>query len=347
MRILVVGGNGFIGTPLVGELRAAGHDVGVFHRKPDLSSNRGIAQIQGDRDRLPEYAAQLRRFAPEIMIDMILSSGEQADQLVNLAAELRARVVTISSMDVYRAWGVLQGTEPGGLEPMPITEDSPVRTVRRAYPPEVVETMKGIFTWLNTDYDKIAVEQAVMASRTGGTVVRLPMVYGPGDPLHRLHGILKRIRDGRPAILLAEDYAAWRGPRGYVENVAHAIALASVSARAVGRIYHVSEEPSLSELEWQTKVAAQTGWHGRWVVLPTRQTPKHLLMPGKWSQHLAASSERIRQELAYKEPFPPEEAIRQTISWEQANPPTGPTSHQFDYPAEDAALAQAPSVASR
>src|SRR6516165_7824497 len=225
MRILVIGGNGFIGTPLVGQLLEAGHDVGVFHRTPDRS-NQKVAQIQGDRNRLPEYGAELRRFAPQVIIDMILSSGAQAAQLVDLAGELNARVVAVSSMDVYRAWGVIMGTEPGGSEPMPITEDSPLRTAGRAYPEEMVETLKTIFTWVNSDYDKIGVELAVMRGRTEGTVVRLPMVYGPGDPLHRLHGVLKRIRDGRPAIILAEDFAAWRGPRGYVENVAHAIAVA-------------------------------------------------------------------------------------------------------------------------
>ena len=340
MRILVIGGNGFIGTPLVGQLLAAGHDVGLFHRTADRS-NRAVAQIQGDRNRLPEFRAELRRFAPQVIIDMILSSGEQAAQLVDLAGELNARVVAISSMDVYRAWGVMQGTEPGGPEPTPITEDSPLRTVRRAYPQETLENMKSIFTWVNTDYDKIAVEQAVMRGRAEGTVVRLPMVYGAGDPLHRMHGILKRIRDGRRAIILAEDHAAWRGPRGYVENVAHAIAVASVSEAAYGRIYHVCEEPSLPELEWQKKIAAETSWRGRWVLLPSRQTPKHLLMPGDASQHLLASSARIRNELGYQEPFAMEEALRRTITWEQANPPVGPSFHSFDYPAEDRALAQA------
>jgi nucleoside-diphosphate-sugar epimerase len=341
MRILVIGGKGFIGIPLVRELLVTGHDLAVFHRSAQPSASEIVVQIEGDRNRLAEYAAQFHRFAPQIIIDMILSSGEQAEQLVELAVELNARVVAISSMDVYRAWGVMLGTEPGGLESMPITEDSPLRTVGRAYPPERIQTMKSIFTWVNRDYDKIAVEQAVMGSRAAGTVVRLPMVYGPGDPLHRLHGVLKRIRDGRPAIILAEEHATWRAPRGYVENVAHAIARASVSQDAVGRIYNVCEEPGLSELEWQAKVAAQAGWHGRWVVLPRRQTPKHLLMPGKASQHLVASSERIRRELGYREPVTQEEAIRRTISWEQENPPTGPTLHQFDYPAEDAALAQA------
>jgi nucleoside-diphosphate-sugar epimerase len=300
-----------------------------------------VLQMEGDRNRLRDYEAHFRQFAPHVIVDMILSSGEQADQLVDLAGDLKVRVVAISSMDVYRAWGVMQGTEPGGLEPMPITEDSPLRTVRKAYPPEVVQTIKNIFTWLNPGYDKIAVEQAVMRNRSGGTVVRLPMVYGPGDPLHRLHGMLQRIRDGRPAIILAEDHARWRGPRGYVGNVAHAIALAAVSEAASARTYNVCDEPSLPELEWQAKVVAQTTWGGRLVVLPTRLTPKHLLMLGNPAQHLAASSQRIRSELGYQEPFTMPEAIGRTISWEQANPPAGPSLHQFDYPAEDAALAQA------
>jgi hypothetical protein len=33
-----------------------------------------------------------------------------------------------------------------------------------------------------------------------------------------------------------------------------------------------------------------------------------------------------------------DEAIRRAIAWQQANPPTGATFHQFDYPAEHAAL---------
>ena len=340
MRMLVIGGNGFIGTPLVRELLEGGHDVGILHRSGDGSSNPRAAYIQGDRDRLQECEGEIRRFAPEIIIDMILSSGGQAQQLIALAGSLNARVVAISSMDVYRAWGVLLGTEPGGLEPMPITEDSPVRTARRIYPPELVKIMKSTFTWLNEDYDKIAVERAVVRSGTGASVVRLPMVYGPGDPLHRLHGVLRRIRDGRPAIILPDDYAAWRGPRGYVENAAHAVALASTLERASGRILHVCEEPCLTELEWEKKIAEQTGWRGTFVVLPRDRAPKHLLMPGNASQHVVADSERIRRELGYEERVTTDAAIRRTIAWEQANPPSGASFHQFDYDAEDAALAQ-------
>jgi nucleoside-diphosphate-sugar epimerase len=41
-----------------------------------------------------------------------------------------------------------------------------------------------------------------------GTVLRLPTVYGPGDYQHRLFEYLKRMDDGRPAILLGEGVAS-------------------------------------------------------------------------------------------------------------------------------------------
>jgi nucleoside-diphosphate-sugar epimerase len=337
MRILVIGGNGFIGKPLVRQLINSGHRVAVFHRNRDEDPPEA-KHLQGDRNRLPECLEDFKAFSPDVIIDMLLSSGEQARQLMAVANELNARVVAVSSMDVYRAWGVMLGTEPGGLEPMPLTEESPLRAPAHSYPPELVEKMKSIFTWVTPGYDKAAVERQVMHGGSRSTVIRLPMVYGPGDLLHRLYGVVKRATDNRAFIILAEDYAAWRGPRGYVENVAHAIALTCTSPHAIGRIYHVCDEPALSELEWQKKVVAQTQWSGRFVILPGERTPKHLLAFGNAAQHLYGNADRIRRELGYTDLVSTDEAIRRTIAWEQANPPTGVTFHQFDYPAEDAAL---------
>lgn len=172
-----------------------------------------------------------------------------------------------------------------------------------------------------------------------GTILRLPMVYGPGDRLHRLFPLLKRFADGRSFMLLADDLAAWRGPRGYVENVAQAIGLAATSHHAARRIYNVCEEPAVSELDWQMRVANQMKWPGRFVVLPREWTPQHLLQPGNAAQHVVASSERIRSELGYAERIGIEERIERSAAWEGEHPPSVVDRKQFDYAAEDAALA--------
>src|SRR5207249_1103376 len=100
-------------------------------------------------------------------------------------------------------------------------------------------------------YDKILVERVVMSDPTlPGSVLRLPMVYGPGDRQHRLHGHLKRMDDGRPAIVISEGFARWRTARGYAEDMAAAITLVATHPRAAGRTYHAAEQETYSEAEW-------------------------------------------------------------------------------------------------
>lgn len=87
-------------------------------------------------------------------------------------------------------------------------------------------------------FDNLEVESAALADPTlPATVLRLPAIYGPGDRQHRLARYLHSMRDGRQAIVLGESDARWRWSRGYVENVAAAIALAVGDPRATGRIY--------------------------------------------------------------------------------------------------------------
>lgn len=340
MRLLVIGGNGFIGRPLVRELRSGGHEVAVFHRRADSGVDAdGVTHMEGNRNRLPEYRKEFQRFKPNVIVDLVLSSEGQARQLMETAMGLTRRVVVASSMDVYRAWGMFKGIEPGALEPIPITEESPVRSTRQLYHPEELQRLQGVFSWVDEGYDKIAVEEVVMNDAdVAGTVVRLPMIHGPGDRLHRFHPVLKRIADGRPSLLLSDVAGAWRAPRGYVDNVAHAIALAATTKKAARRIYNVCEEPNLSELEWQKAIVEQMKWRGKIVTLPPERTPRHLLVPANLMQQVVVSSARIRKELGYKEAVDTGEAIRRTIAWEQQNPPESIDAKQFDYQAEDRAL---------
>lgn len=300
----------------------------------------GARAIRADRRHLTERADVLRDAAPDVVIDLVLSSGRQAAELMDVFRGYTGRVVAITSMDVYRATGVLHGSEDGPLEPVPLTEDSPLRSSTQTYPSAQLEMLQRIFGWLDDDYDKIAVEHAVRGDASlPATVLRLPMIYGPGDRLHRLWPLLKRMDDGRPAILMAERLAAWRAPRGYVENVAAAIALASTTPRAAGRTFNVGEPESLSELEWGRAVAEAAGWRGEFVVRAEEDVPPNLRMPGRLEQHWAVDTTRIRTQLGYVEPVARKQALQRTIAWERAHPPNFDPA-QFDYAAEDVALAR-------
>ena len=329
MRVLLIGGNGFIGRSVASLLRQKGHAVAVFHRGTAAPPDQ-VEEIIGDRSHLSASAYDLRCFAPDVVIDCILSSGPQSEELMNVFRGATGRVAMLSSIDVYRAVGVTHGTETGPLQELPLTEESELRRALHPYSPDSMRMLRRIFPWATDDYDKIPAERVVMNDPDlPGTVLRLPMVYGPGDPLHRFYPVVKRITDGRQHILFSEPQAAWRSPRGYVANVAAAIALAATDSRAAGRIYNICEEPAFSELEWAKKIAAKMRWQEEFVILPVERTPRHLLQPSNFAQHWTASSARIRHELGYAEPVTSDEAIPQTIAWEKDNPPTLPLA-QFD-----------------
>jgi nucleoside-diphosphate-sugar epimerase len=172
-----------------------------------------------------------------------------------------------------------------------------------------------------------------------GTVLRLPAVYGPGDRQHRLFGYLKRMDDGRPFVMLGYGQARWRWTRGYVSNVADAIALAVTNEGAAARIYNVGETDALTEGEWVRALGRAAGWDGQIVTVPEDSLPEHIASPVDYDHHLATDTRRIRAELGYSERAPREEALRRTIEWERANPPAETSSLETEYAAEDAALA--------
>jgi nucleoside-diphosphate-sugar epimerase len=145
--------------------------------------------------------------------------------------------------------------------------------------------------------------------------------------------------DGRRAILIQEDFAKFIPPRGYVEDVARAIALATVSERAAGRIYNIAAEHHFSELDWARKIGDAVGWKGSLVSVPADKISAHLRIRLNAEQHWIVSSKRIRQELGFVEPVSLDAGIERTIQWERAHPPVIDPK-LFDYAAEDA-VAQA------
>ena len=276
MRVLVIGGTNFIGPPVVRSLVESGHEVTVFHRgRTDNGLPPDVERILGDRRDLADFSEEFKRFSPEVVLDMVPMNERDGRTLVETFRGIAGRVVAISSEDVYRAYDIVRRRHPGPPDPVPLTEDSPLR--ERLYPYE----REGV-----EEYEKILAEKAVMdAPDLPATVLRLPAVYGPGDFQHRLFPYLKRMDDGRPVIPLEKGMSGWRWTHGYVDNVADAIALAVTNDRAANRIYNVGEPDALPWAEWVRSIGRAAGWSGEIREVPAGSLPNNPMAGANPDQH--------------------------------------------------------------
>ncbi|HEY3365943.1 MAG TPA: NAD-dependent epimerase/dehydratase family protein [Symbiobacteriaceae bacterium] len=205
-----------------------------------------------------------------------------------------AGIARLNSIDVCRAYNLCSRLEPGYPDPVPLSEDAPLREKLYPYRGDAPRSEDDPDRWMD-DYDKILAERIFMEHpEIPGTILRLPMVYGPGDRQHRLFKYIKRMDDNRPAILLQESVARWRGSRGYVEDVAAAIAFAASDQRASGRIYNVGELEAHYEADWVQRIAKVAGWAGRVVSVPDACIPAHLHVPWDLNQHWRGHQQNAR-----------------------------------------------------
>lgn len=325
MRILILGGTRFIGPHVVRELVSAGHDVTIFHRgehEPELPPQ--VQHIHGDFAEFDRHVDALRATRPDVVIDMVPFRAEEGGRVLAFSG-VAQRSVVLSSCDVYLAFGRLVRTEPGDPEPVPITEQSRLR--------EKLSTG-------GERYNKTAVEKlAASDPNLPCTILRLPATHGPCDNQHRLYQYAKRMADHRPAIVFDQNLRDWKWKRAFVEDVAHAVALAATNPAATGKIYNVAEEKHYTELEWINRIAQAMNYTGKIVPAPGELLPKSLQADIDTRQQMIADTRAIRRDLGYAEIVPEDVALQRTIKWELANPPKDSQIKQ-EYPIEDAALAK-------
>ena len=323
MRILILGGTRLTGPFTTRYLVEQGHQVTIFHRgKHPVDLPPSVHRIIGERRNLDQFTGEFKQHAPDVVLDMLAFTRQDAELLMRVFKGIAKRVVVPSSSDVYRAFGRLHGTEPGPVDPIPLDEDAPLRENLSIHKEE---------------YEKRWVEEVVMSDADlPGTILRYPMIYGPNDG-GRTFDLVKRMMDNRPVIPFDEKVARWRWSRGYAENVAWATALAVTREQARNRIYNVAEPEGLSYLEWTQRVTRVRGWAGRIVVLPHGRLDTG---GGNYEQHWVVDTTRIRAELGYMEVVSQEEALRRTVEWQWANPPEKYDPKDFDYATEDKVLAE-------
>jgi nucleoside-diphosphate-sugar epimerase len=325
MRVLVLGGTRFIGRAIVDELLAAGHEVLVAHRGQTEPEGLAVVPVhvhvdRHDRDGL---SGAIRGFEPEALVDTRALTKADAEAIVGVVGD-GIRLVVLSSCDVYRAFGsLLDGV---ATDPVPLTEESPVR------PPERRYLYRGQREDL-FDYEKLDLEPVYLDR--GGTVLRLPMVYGEHDYQRREEFVLRRVRAGRQRIPFGSGQ--WLTCAGYVGEIARATRLAVESPRAAGEIFNLAETPCWPVILRARQILDAAGFDGELVRVPDAALPADLEETGSLSQHLMVDSSKARQALGWVHGAP-EPFVRRSVAWHLAHPPE---DEDPDFSADDAALAQA------
>lgn len=289
MRALVIGGTNFIGPHVVRQMWELGHEVTIFHRgRKEAALPEGVNHYHSDLAGIPirQFPEDLlpRDFA--VVIHMNAMGLEDAQAAVDAFRGRTGRMVWASSGDVYCAYGRFTRHEPGPIEQMPLTEDSPLRTHLFPYRKQA-QSSDDLYYY----YEKILMEQTALdVQDPPGTILRLPKVYGKGSNANLA------------TVYAYRNYPSWRWTHGYVENVAAAIVLAATAPSFASRIYNVGEErtPTIAE---------------RLAGLPPSQIPADAVAQFDFDQDMVYDTSRIRRELGYIEPISYEEGLRRTLSF--------------------------------
>jgi len=305
VKVTVLGGSGFIGHHLTRWLVEAGETVTVIHRGRTPVRVRSARVSTADRHDPADLTRALAGAAPKVLVDMTAYSARDMELLLGCVPGSLERLVVISSGDVYWTYGAFLGLEEGGVSAAPLDETAPVREQLYPYRAQARSMADPLYF-----YEKIFVERTAFAgAKVPVTVLRLPMVYGPGDPHKRVGGYLARM-SAADEVRVNSAEAAWRCSRGYVEDIAWAIRLAVTDRRAAGEIFNLGEDPALTELEWARAIGIAAGWSGG-IVADSFATPS---LPARWDVSLAVSTRRIREVLRFREPVGREEGLRRTCA---------------------------------
>jgi nucleoside-diphosphate-sugar epimerase len=330
MDILLLGGTRFIGRALWQRLLRRGHRVTILHRgnHPLTMAPADIEEVSWDRARFPEIPLALRGRIFDIAIDTCANEPGEVSRFI--AASLARRLVVLSSIDVYRAFAtVLADQAP--IDPVPLAEDAPIRSTRFPF--------KGLVPGKD-NYEKIDCEmEALSSNKIEPVVLRLPFVYGPYDYQCREWFFLRRFLRNKPVVL--GGCGAWLGTRIYVEEVAAAVELCATHPKAVGEIYLLGETstPTLYQMAYQIAEAASLP--GEVIEIPDAFLPQHLANYITRPQHLLVSSEKIRQDLGYREQKSAREYLQETVRWHMAQPPYQPEDKRNEEEAAEAEAIQA------
>jgi nucleoside-diphosphate-sugar epimerase len=324
LKALVIGGTGPTGHFIVNGLVRRGYHVAILH-----TGRHELEEIPSTVEHIhtdPFSEEALRNALGKRTFDLTIAAYGRLRPIGELMVGRTGRFISIGGAPAYRGYMNPTVLRPEGM-PVPTSEDAPVVPVENEDP-------KG---W------RVAqTEEAVFGHHPDAVHFRYPFLYGPYQIAPREWCVVRRIIDGRKALILPEDGLSLNHS-GYVENAAHAVLLAVDKPDAAkGQIYNCGDERLLTLRQIVEIIADSLGHPLEIVSMPWRfAIPARPMMAQPWSTHRVLDLAKIKMQLGYADVVTPARGLALTARWLREHPlehgGAGERILQdpFDYTAED------------
>lgn len=322
MRVLVLGGNRYIGLRLLFELARQGHDVSVANSHL-AEMPEGTRRIHVDRTvpgALTEALSPLRDDF-DAVFDNTAYRISDVEPLVDLFRGRLQHYVFTSSVAVYRRSFV-----------------QPVREGSRRHDPDDTDPRKayGVGKVQVEDHLRRLYEEDGFPT----TSLRVTHTIGPRTPLGtREPVIFERLLSGRPIFVPAEGFPFVH--LVHIDDVARGIAAVAGSERAPGEAYNISGDELTSVLGCIRLMAQAAGVEPNIVHVPLelarRQRPPLL----HWGEALTGgaifANDKAKIDLPWEPQLGLEDAYRDSFEWWRDG---GRDLFEHDFGGDDQLLAQ-------
>jgi NADH dehydrogenase len=230
MKVFVTGGSGFVGTEVVRQLLAAGHEVrALVHSKTSLAPAAGLEAWPGDATR------------PETLHGA-LAGCEAVIHLIGIIREFPDRQITFQRLHVDATRNILTTAQEQGVKRYLHMSSNGTRK------DGVAEYHKS----------KWAAEELVRAAGLDTTIFRPSVIFGPADDfVNMLAGIIRRT----PIMPVIGDGEYQLAPVA-VANVATGFVRALTQPESIGELYHCCGPQAFTYNQLLDEIARALGRSG-------------------------------------------------------------------------------------
>jgi nucleoside-diphosphate-sugar epimerase len=324
MKVLVMGGNRYIGLQLVRELVDQGHDVTVLNSHETPLMPPVVTRLHGDRH---EPGLLDRVLAPvsdqfDAVFDNTSYSPDHLSPMINLFRGKVKHFIFTSSMAVYEM-----------AEAQPVTEEAELGR-------DAATALYGAYA-----AGKVACEemlaQEIAANGFPFTALRVTHTCGPMSPaVSREPGTFKRLEEGRPLIIAGKVDAMVHFI--HTRDAARALCAVLGKPQAAGQIYNVAGKQFSSIINYMKLMGDAVGVEPEIIVMP-HDMPEHMRSPiVHWLEasrgSMVISTDKIKRELGWEPKLTIAEGLADSYRWFAQE--GGREKYEYDYSADDAVLAE-------